>query len=77
MPLTVSFQKIDPMLGAIIIGAEPVCAGANIFGVHTSDGGMTWNLHGMYLGAIDLDSLTYSMYALLALAKGAATWSQI
>jgi hypothetical protein len=35
------FQKMDPMLGAIIIGTEPVCAGANIIGVHTSDGGMT------------------------------------
>jgi hypothetical protein len=41
MPLTVSFQKMDPMLGAIIIGAELLCAGANIIGVHTSDGGVT------------------------------------
>jgi hypothetical protein len=31
-----------------------VCAGANIVGVHTLDGGMTWNLRGTYLGAIDL-----------------------
>jgi hypothetical protein len=54
MPLAVSFQKMDPMLDAIIIGAEPVCVGATIFGVHTSDGGMTWNLCGTYLGAIDL-----------------------
>jgi hypothetical protein len=54
MPLTVSFQKMDPMLGAIIISAELLCAGANIIGVHTSDGGVTWDLRGMYLGAIDL-----------------------
>jgi hypothetical protein len=54
MPLAVSFQKMDPMLGAIIIGAEPVCAGANNIGVQTSDGGMTRNLRGTYLGAIDL-----------------------
>ena len=45
---------MDPMLGAIIIGAEPVCAGANNIGVQTSDGGMTRNLRGTYLGAIDL-----------------------
>jgi hypothetical protein len=31
-----------------------VCAGANNFGVQTSDGGMAWNLRGTYLGAIDL-----------------------
>jgi hypothetical protein len=31
-----------------------VCVGANIIGVHTPDGGMTWNLRGMYLGAIDI-----------------------
>jgi hypothetical protein len=30
MSLTVSFQKMNPMLGAIIIGAELVCVGANI-----------------------------------------------
>jgi hypothetical protein len=42
------------MLGVIIIDAKPVCAGANNFSVQTSDGGMTWNLHGTYLGAIDL-----------------------
>jgi hypothetical protein len=35
MPLAVSFQKMDHMLGAIIIGAELLCAGANIIGVHT------------------------------------------
>jgi hypothetical protein len=54
MPLSVSFQNMDPMLGAIIIAAEPVCAGANNIGVQTSDGGMTRNLRGTYLGAIDL-----------------------
>jgi hypothetical protein len=42
------------MLGAIIIGADAVCAGANIISVHTSDGGMTWNIRGTYLSAIDL-----------------------
>jgi hypothetical protein len=54
MPLAVSFQKMDPMLGAIIIGAELVCAGATTIGAYTSDGGVTWNLRGTYLGAIDL-----------------------
>jgi hypothetical protein len=54
MPLTVSFQKMDPMLVAIIIGAEIVCAGANTIGAYTSEGGVTWNLRGTYLGAIDL-----------------------
>jgi hypothetical protein len=42
MPLAVSFQKMDPMLGAIIIGAEHVCAGANTIGAYTSDAGVTW-----------------------------------
>jgi hypothetical protein len=42
------------MLGVIIIGVEPVCTGANNFGVQTSDGGLTWILRGTYLGAIDL-----------------------
>jgi hypothetical protein len=30
MPLSVSFQKMDPMLDAIIIGAKPVCVPAPI-----------------------------------------------
>jgi hypothetical protein len=38
MPLAVSFQKMDLMLGAIIIGAELVCAGANIIGACLPDG---------------------------------------
>jgi hypothetical protein len=42
MPLAVSFQKMDPMLGAIIIGAEHVCAGANTIGAYTSDAGVIW-----------------------------------
>ena len=42
MPLAVSFQKMDPMLGAIIIGAEDVCAGANTIGAYTSDVGVIW-----------------------------------
>jgi hypothetical protein len=41
MPLAVSFQKMDPWLGAVIIGAELLCAGANNIGAHTSDGGVT------------------------------------
>jgi hypothetical protein len=51
MPFAVSFQKMDPELGAVIIGAEVVCVGANNIGVHTSDSGIPWNLHGTYLGA--------------------------
>jgi hypothetical protein len=54
MSFAVSFQKMDPSLGAVIIGAEVVCVGANNFGVHTSDGVIPWNLRGTYLGAIDL-----------------------
>jgi hypothetical protein len=54
MSLAVSFQKMDPWLGAVIIVAELLCAGANNIGAHTSDGGVTWDLRGMYLGAIDL-----------------------
>jgi hypothetical protein len=45
---------MDSWLGAVIIGAELLCAGANNIGAHTSDGGVTWDLRGMYLGAIDL-----------------------
>jgi hypothetical protein len=52
-PLAVSFQKMDSWLGAVIIGAELLCAGANNIGAHTSDGGVTWDLRGMYLGALD------------------------
>jgi hypothetical protein len=37
MPLAVSFQKMDPSLGVVIIGAEVVCPGANIIGVCLSD----------------------------------------
>jgi hypothetical protein len=54
MSLSVSFQKMDPYLGAVIIRAELVCVGANIIGVHTSDVGIPGNLRGTYLGAIDL-----------------------
>jgi hypothetical protein len=32
MPFAVLFQKLDPRLGAIIIGAELMCDGANING---------------------------------------------
>jgi hypothetical protein len=32
IPFIVSFQKINPLLGAIIIGAEATHAGATIFG---------------------------------------------
>jgi hypothetical protein len=37
MPLAVSFQKMDPYLGAVIIGAELLCAGANSFGACLPD----------------------------------------
>jgi hypothetical protein len=30
------------MLGAVIIGVELLCAGANNIGAYTSDGGVTW-----------------------------------
>jgi hypothetical protein len=36
MPFTVSFQKMDPNLGAIIIGAEVTHSGANIIGANFS-----------------------------------------
>jgi hypothetical protein len=32
MPFAVSFQKMDPLLGAIIIGAEATHSGATFFG---------------------------------------------
>jgi len=41
-PLTVSFQKMDPYLGAVIIGAELPCAGANTIGAYTSDVAVGW-----------------------------------
>jgi hypothetical protein len=31
MPFAVSFQKMDPLLGAIIIGIEATHSGASIF----------------------------------------------
>jgi hypothetical protein len=31
MPFAVSFQKMDPLLGAIIIGAEATHSGATFF----------------------------------------------
>jgi hypothetical protein len=37
MSLTVSFQKMDPWLGAVIIGAELLCAGANSIVAGQSD----------------------------------------
>jgi hypothetical protein len=37
MPFAVLFQKIDPWLGAIIIGAEVMCDGANINGACLPD----------------------------------------
>jgi hypothetical protein len=36
MPFAVSFQKIDPNLGAIIIGAEVTHSGANIIDANFS-----------------------------------------
>jgi hypothetical protein len=36
MPFIVSFQKIDPNLGAVIIGAEVTHSGANIIGANFS-----------------------------------------
>jgi hypothetical protein len=41
-PLTVSFQKMDPYLGAVIIGAELPCVGANTIGAYTSDVAVGW-----------------------------------
>jgi hypothetical protein len=46
MPLLVSFQNLDPQLGAIDIGAELVRLGANYFGVYNvlrgSNVAVTW-----------------------------------
>jgi hypothetical protein len=36
MPFVVSFQKMDPNLGAIIIGAEVTHSGADIIGANFS-----------------------------------------
>jgi hypothetical protein len=36
MPFVVSFQKMDPYLGAVIIGAEVTHSGANIIGANFS-----------------------------------------
>jgi hypothetical protein len=54
MSLTVSFQKIDPMLGAIIIGAEPVCAGANNIGACLPDVDAWLAVTCQGVGALDL-----------------------
>jgi hypothetical protein len=36
IPFVVSFQKMDPNLGAVIIGAEVTHSGANIIGANFS-----------------------------------------
>jgi hypothetical protein len=36
MPFVVSFQKMDPYLGAVIIGAEVIHSDANIIGADFS-----------------------------------------
>jgi hypothetical protein len=36
MPFVVSFQKMDPNLGAVIIGAEVTHSGADIIGTNFS-----------------------------------------
>jgi hypothetical protein len=56
MSFAVSFQKMDPSLGAVIIGVEVVCVDANIFGVHMSDGVIRWHRRGTYLDAVDLSA---------------------
>jgi hypothetical protein len=54
MPLLVSFQNLDPQLGAIDIGAELVRLGANYFGVHNVLRGYIVAVTWQQVGAVDL-----------------------
>jgi hypothetical protein len=53
MPFAVSFQKIDPLLDAIIIGAEATHSGATFFGASIFIRG-SWCVEFQGVGAIDL-----------------------